>query len=87
MDEHQTRVEFNVVAIIEALSFREHEREEFDEYGRLIERLRYNDDGNLYCWEYVAYPGSYKACYDDARRLVELVSLGINELDVPHRFE
>lgn len=40
----------------EAPSFMDHELEEFDELGRLLERLRYDDEGKLYRRERVAYP-------------------------------
>lgn len=40
----------------EAPSLLNHERKEFDELGRLLERLRYDDEGKLYRRERVAYP-------------------------------
>jgi len=38
-----------------AVPFIDHEREEFDQLGRLVERLRYDDDGTLYRRERVVY--------------------------------
>lgn len=39
-----------------APSFLDHEREDFDELGRLVERLCYDDDGKLYRWERIVHP-------------------------------
>ncbi len=63
-----------------AVPFIDHEREEFDQLGRLVERLRYDDDGNLYRRERIVYP-PIEAAVDSAagryiRFMVELIEDG-----------